>query len=76
MPPKVWENALNACTEVGGLSSAAASNGPDPSNIVFTSCMAAQRECSSGSRATSVSRVGVATLGGGGAGVSGRKDDQ
>jgi len=76
MPPKVWEKALKACTEVGGLSSAAASNGPEPSNIVFTTCMAAHRECNSGSCATNVNRVGVATLGRGRVGVSGKKEDQ
>lgn len=76
MPPSVWENALKVCRELGALSSAAASRGAEPSNIVLTTCMAAQRECDSGSCITRVSRVGGATRGGGGTGVSGRNDDQ
>ena len=76
MPPRVCENALKACREVGVLSSAAASSGPEPSNIVLMTCMAAHRECDSGSCVTKVSTVGGATRGGGGAGVSGRNEDQ
>ena len=64
IPPRVWENALKACKELGILSSAAAINGPEPSNIVLITCMAAL-----------YSRL-IIDMPLGGDGVSGRNDDQ